>query len=161
MAGTLTVQNIEGPSSGANANKVIIPGHVIQVVQGSTDTAMTSASTSYADNGLTAKIKPTSTLSKILVRKAQHYRFNRYGFSIKIMRGSTNVFVPVNNYMVYNSDSNADQRTFLNYEVLDSPSSTSALTYKTQVILATSSGVSLQLQGNDFFSFMTLMEIAQ
>ena len=161
MAGTLTVQNIEGPSSGANANKVIIPGHVIQVVQGSTDTAMTSASTSYADTGLTATITPTSTSSKILVRIAQHYRFNRYGFSIKIMRGSTNVFVPVNNYMVYNSDSNADQRTFLNYEVLDSPSSTSALTYKTQVILATSSGVSLQLQGNDFFSFMTLMEIAQ
>ena len=38
MAGTLTVQNIEGPSSGANANTVLIPsgqtlhapGHVIQ-----------------------------------------------------------------------------------------------------------------------------------
>ena len=40
MAGTLTVQNIEGPSSGANANTIIVPsgqtltapGHVIQYV---------------------------------------------------------------------------------------------------------------------------------
>lgn len=35
MAGTLTVQNIEGPSSGANANKVIIPsGHTLDVSGG-------------------------------------------------------------------------------------------------------------------------------
>ena len=146
------------PATGA---RVLSAGHVVQVIQGSTDTAMTSASTSYADTGLTATITPTSTSSKILVRIAQHYRFDRYGFSIKIMRGSTNVHAPVNSYQVFNSDSNANQRTYLNYEVLDSPSSTSALTYKTQVILNQSSGTNLQIQGNDFFSFMTLMEVAQ
>ena len=146
------------PATGA---RVLSAGHVVQVIQGSTNTEMTSASTSYADTGLTATITPTSTSSKILVRITQHYRFDRHGFSIKIMRGSTNVHVPVNNFMVYSADSNADQRQHVNYEVIDSPSSTSALTYKTQVILNTSSGVGLQLQGNDFFSFMTLMEIAQ
>lgn len=146
------------PATGA---RVLSAGHIVQVVQGSTNTAMTSASTSYADTGLTATITPTSTSSKILVRISQHYRFDRYGFSLKIMRGSTNVHAPTNNYMIYNSDANADQRQHVNYEVIDSPSSTSALTYKTQVILATSATVNLQLQGNDFYSFMTLMEIAQ
>ena len=35
MAGTLTVQNLQGPASGANANKVIIPsGHVLDVSGG-------------------------------------------------------------------------------------------------------------------------------
>ena len=154
----LKVDTINEKTSG---NGVQIPGHVVQVVQGSTNTAMTSASTSYADTGLTAAITPTSTSSKILVRIAQHYRFDRYGFSIKIMRGSTNVHAPVNSYQVFNSDSNTNQRSYLNYEVLDSPSSTSALTYKTQVILNQSSGTNLQINGNDFFSFMTLMEIAQ
>tara|TARA_Y100001937_G_scaffold109242_1_gene153699 strand:- start:41 stop:511 length:471 start_codon:yes stop_codon:yes gene_type:complete len=146
------------PATGA---RVLSAGHVVQVVQGSTNTAMTSASTSYADTGLTATITPTSTSSKVLVRISQHYRFDRYGFSIKIMRGSTNVHAPVNTYQVYSSDLNTNLRGYLNYEVLDAPSSTSALTYKTQVILNTSSGTGLQIQGNDFFSFMTLMEIAQ
>ena len=35
MVGTLTVQNLQGPASGANANKVIIPsGHVLDVSGG-------------------------------------------------------------------------------------------------------------------------------
>ena len=36
MAGTLTVQNIEGPSSGSNANKVIIPSGQTLDVSGAT-----------------------------------------------------------------------------------------------------------------------------
>lgn len=35
MAGTLTVQNLQGPSSGANANKIIVPsGHTIDASAG-------------------------------------------------------------------------------------------------------------------------------
>ena len=146
------------PATGA---RVLSAGHIVQVVQGSTNTAYSSASTSYADTGLTATITPTSTSSKIFVRVTQHYRFDRYGWSIKIVRGSTNVHAPVNNYMVYNTDLNSDQRQFLSYEIIDSPSSTSALTYKTQVILHQSSGTNLILNGNDFYSYLTLMEIAQ
>ena len=146
------------PATGA---RVLSAGHIVQVVQGSTNTAYSSASTSYADTGLTATITPTSTSSKIFVRVTQHYRFDRYGWSIKIVRGSTDVQAPVNNYMVYNTDLNSDQRQFLSYEIIDSPSSTSALTYKTQVILHQSSGTNLILNGNDFYSYLTLMEIAQ
>ena len=160
MGSTLIVDTIQGATTAANVK--LPAGCILQTLQGSTDTPMTSATTTYADTGLTATITPKFATSKILVRLYQHYRFDRYGFSIKIMRGSTNVHVPTNSYQVYNSDVNDDQRQFLNYEVIDSPSSTSALTYKTQVRLQTStSGTNLQLQGNNFFSFMTLMEIAQ
>ena len=72
MAGTLTVQNIEGPSSGANANKVIIPGHVIQVVHARTNTEVSGDTTTYTDTTLSASITPTSTSSKILIRVNQH-----------------------------------------------------------------------------------------
>ena len=156
---TLSVDTIQGQTTAANVK--MPAGSILQTVQGSTDTAMSSASTSYSDTGLTATITPKYSSSKILVRISQHYRFDRYGWSIKIVRGSTDVHVPVNNYMVYSTDLNSDTRNFLNYEVLDSPSSTNALTYKTQVILHQSSGTNLILNGNDFFSFMTLMEISQ
>ena len=159
MGSTLIVDNIQGATTAANVK--LPAGCILQTIQGSTNTAMTTATTSYADTGLTATITPKFATSKILVRIAQHYRYDRFGFSIKIMRGSTNVHAPVNTYQIYCSDSNANNRDYLNYEVLDSPNSTSGLTYKTQVILNTSNPTGLQLQGNDFFSFMTLMEIAQ
>ena len=146
------------PATGA---RVLSAGHIVQVVQGSTDTAMTSASTSYADTGLTATITPTSTSSKILISLAQHYRFDRYGFSIKILRGSTDVNSPAGRYMVYSQDANDDLRDYHNYTLIDSPSTTSATTYKTQAALSDSSGVNLQLNGNSFYSYLTLMEIAQ
>ena len=41
MAGTLTVQNLQGPSSGANANKVIIPSG--QTIDASAGTLIPSA----------------------------------------------------------------------------------------------------------------------
>jgi hypothetical protein len=61
MAGTLTVQNLQGPSSGANANKLLIPsgqtldvsggtlvpsaGQIVQVVHSSKRTAASDTST--------------------------------------------------------------------------------------------------------------------
>lgn len=85
MAGTLTIQNLQGPTSGANANKVIIPsgqtidasagtlvpsaGQVVQVVRdydeqiGHTSTT----STSLVASGLTSSITPVYSDSLIFV----------------------------------------------------------------------------------------------
>lgn len=79
MASELIVQTIQGPSSGANANKVIIPsghtltaaGHVVQV-----KSAFKSNLESFSGNGgstfydigyLSVTITPTSANSKILI----------------------------------------------------------------------------------------------
>ena len=88
MAGILTVQTIQGPTGGANANKVIIPagqtldvsagsvelpagagGKVLQVVQTvlSTTVALGAAGTYLNISGLNTSITPSSTSSKILV----------------------------------------------------------------------------------------------
>ena len=146
------------PATGA---RVLSAGHIVQVVQGETNTVYSSASTSYGDTGLSATITPTSTSSKILISLAQHYRFDRYGFSIKVLRGSTDVNSPAGRYMVYSQDANDDLRGYHNYTLIDSPSTTSATTYKTQAALSDSSGVNLQLNGNSFYSFLTIMEITQ
>ena len=145
----------------ATAARVLSAGHIVQVVQGETNTVYSSATTSYGDTGLSATITPTSTSSKILISLAQHYRFDRYGFSIKVLRGSTDVNSPAGRYMVYSQSANDDLRGYHNYTLIDSPSTTSATTYKTQAALSASSGVNLQLNGNSFYSFLTLMEIAQ
>ena len=54
MAGTLTVQNIEGPSSGANANKIIVPsGQTLDASEGFVAPAGSVIQTEYsvlADN---------------------------------------------------------------------------------------------------------------
>lgn len=76
MASELIVQTLKGPTSGANANKVIIPsgqtltapGHVIQVVN--SNIAGNSASTTATDwvnSSLTISITPKFATSKIYV----------------------------------------------------------------------------------------------
>lgn len=83
MAGTLTVQNIEGPSSGANANKVIIPsgqtldassgtlvpsaGQVVQVVTKTDTGSYGTTSTTRVASGLFINITPKFSNSKIEV----------------------------------------------------------------------------------------------
>ena len=91
MAGILTVQTIQGPTSGANANKVIIPagqtleltegvalpsgttlpagvgGKVLQVVSFNTTTQTQTTSTSFIDTAITGSITPSSTSSKVLI----------------------------------------------------------------------------------------------
>ena len=75
MAGTLTVQNIQGPSSGANANtvilgsgqKLIVPEHVIGFNQASHNTQQTVTSTSYVSIGLSVSYTAKSADSKLLI----------------------------------------------------------------------------------------------
>ena len=73
---TLHVENLKGPTSGANANKIIVPsgqtltapGHVIQM-QHSTTTgdAVATTCSSFTDTGLSLNITPKFATSKILV----------------------------------------------------------------------------------------------
>ena len=74
MASILNVDQINN-AAGTSAitidsnGKALMPGHVVQVVQGEKAGTHTSTSTSYVDiTGLSASITPTSTSSKILVQ---------------------------------------------------------------------------------------------
>jgi len=118
-------------------------GKVLQIVTGTTDTQVDVNSTSFSDTGLTAAITPSATSSKVLVMVSQAVSHNsRSTGQLKILRASTSIF---NHIDIGDND---NQRSYHFIPVLDSPSSTSALTYKTQMARHDQTGT-INIQRND------------
>ena len=119
----------------ASGDNFYIPGHVLQVVQGSLTTEANTTSSTYADTGLSVSITPKSTSSKILVSFAHHthfYRSSDYGGGyIKLLRDSTDIDEVRGWMQVGGTSFVAVSRTYTS-QILDTPSTTSAITYKTQ-----------------------------
>jgi len=174
MAGTLTVQNLQGPSSGANANKVIIPsgqtlyaaGHVVQVVTNTNTSGVTVSTTSLSDTGISLSITPSLATSKILIRFDVHYLLdtNASGVSFAIYRsigGGADTLVESypQDYTLYwrPAGSGAQQiRTISPITNLDSPSTTSSVAYKLYARYHTANAY-INSGGS---SYIQLMEIA-
>ena len=143
-----------------------IGGGIIQIVQGQTDTAVETTNTaSYEDSGLTATITPTRSDSKIFIMVSQPSRLandgaGQNGGAYQIVRGSINID-NVQAYLFYNAG--AGMTTKYNYiiynrQILDSPATTSAVTYKTQhIAYGSGSKVYSQYSGR---SYMTLIEVS-
>ena len=133
-------------------------GKVLQVVQGSTQTQVNSTSTTYADTTLTAAITPSASGSKVLVLVSQSMASagGAAGGQVAILRGST----VIEEFSQVNNAENQQTNHYLPF--LDSPSTTDATTYKTQIKRIDQSGT-LQAQRNDSSgnatSIITLMEI--
>ena len=135
-------------------------GKVLQVVQGSTTTSVTH-STTYADTNLSATITPSSTSNKILILINQHcYLQGVGGGATRILRDSTTIQTFSQNYAHYIDVTNANTRQYFSYSYLDTPSSTSALTYKTQAREYSGGHNDFQTQNDNLTSFITLMEVA-
>ena len=142
-------------------------GNILQVVQGRTKTLFTTTSTSYVDIGLSATITPSSTSSKILVISNVAGIFvdaTSGSFpSLTLLRDSTNVTGDVAApYLAYphlylGSATARAGATAMNY--LDSPASTSALTYKIQTFISGGATVNFQ-RDSQVYSTMILMEVA-
>jgi len=119
-------------------------GKILQVVQGTTTTSTTIASTSYTDTTLTATITPSAATSKILCLVSQNFQNQRVGgaadggSSIKLVRGATDIVTRGAQEvdLLYNisatSSTNTNFAMVTNIMYVDSPSTTSATTYKTQ-----------------------------
>ena len=105
---------------------------ILQVIESANDTTLRSTtSTTFADSGLTLTITPQATTNKILCV----YVINGYvnasltGLAIRLLRGaSTAVGVDYDNG--YGSTSGNAFNTMLYY--IDSPATTSSITYKIQ-----------------------------
>jgi len=136
--GTVNGQFLKVDSSTATGLAWGSIGNVLQVVSTTYSTATTIASTSFTDTGLSLSITPSSTSSKILVlsdlnlttkRNSPSTGFNTYA---QIVRGSTAVYeTHVQEIDGSSTGPRLGGRTNLLY--LDSPSTTSATTYKIQV----------------------------
>lgn len=139
-------------------------GKVLQVVQSSYSTSKTIASTTLTDTDLTATITPSSTSSKVLVLISQPFFVERdsqgaEGYAAILRNGTTIVNAnssPMGYY--YQPGSQADLVAIFAYHYLDSPATTSATTYKTQMRCGATS-LNGQITANNFASTIILMEI--
>ena len=140
---TLEVKAIQAPTG---YNLAMPAGHILQTVSTTkTDTWTYSASSAgFTDvTGLAATITPTSSSSKILVQVNINFsNNNRYSAAI-LLRGSTQIGggtasgnrPSVSVCSEANQDETHNQYVMRNssFSFLDSPSTTSATTYKIQV----------------------------
>jgi len=177
MAGTLTVQNIEGPSSGANANKVIIPSgqtldasnglltpadYVIQTAQNYARGTVTTSSTSYVLTGLDIDFTPSSTSSKVLIIAAfdmDTSAASRQAYAT-LYRDSTELStIGDSGSLGLTNTYDAGDRQISGHTIqfLDSPSSTSQLHY--EVYFKTTGG-SVEFGSQNCRTVITAMEIA-
>ena len=145
-----------------------VGGKVLQVVNAESTTTVNLTSTTYTDSSLSASITPSSTSNKILVLINQeiaiHDTNDVIGGAVKILRDSTTIYGGVTAFQLYvqNTGGSVNNTQFYypcNLNVLDSPSSTSALTYKTQ-IRSYQAGDTIVSQPDSMESSITLMEIA-
>ncbi len=134
-------------------------GAVLQVVTATYSVAVASSSSSYADTGLSASITPSSTSNKILVLVSQNgvdKRTNNSYVGLKLFRGATEILNPATQHNFTNTTLILTTNFSFNY--LDSPSTTSSTTYKTQFSSANNNAtVTVQIQDNP--STIILMEI--
>ena len=160
VTGELTTTN------GGTGATSFTAGKVGQVVQASTSTAVNVASTSVADTGLTVNITPTATTSKVLVQVNQNILTDidtELGNSkIKLLRDSTTAIDFTTNIarVEANGSSAVKFGNLTTFSHLDSPSTTSQITYKTQgAISSTSNNGTARFQNSSVFSVITVMEI--
>ena len=136
-------------------------GSVLQVVNASYSTDTVSTSSTFAATGLTATITPSSTSSKILVAVSQGGVYKdtnaTQGVGIKLI--STGSLSVVLSTRAAGDVSGIQSVGNVSGSVLDSPNTTSAVTYST-VFNSTSNANNVYVQVYSATSTITLMEIA-
>lgn len=137
-------------------------GMVIQTVHASYSTEVSTTSSTYIDTGLTATITPKSASSKILVLVNHPQIFKNAGngdasFNIQLFRNST--MLQQFNYLNIWTGSSSQVTASTGTQFLDSPATTSAVTYKTMFAnYANATQITMNLRSTP--STITLIEVA-
>ena len=137
-------------------------GSILQVVEASYSTLVTITLGTYTDTGLSASITPTLSTSKILAICSMAAEIDAgsassYDCQAAITRGSTQI----REFRVTAASFGGSLASTHVTTVLDSPATTSAVTYKAQArLVATGSSRSWRAQDNSATSTMTLLEVA-
>ena len=155
-SGTISLQNqLSGMTSAS-----LPTGSVLQVVVGETTAQTVMNTDTYTATSVTASITPSSTSSTILVSLTSNMESNGAGERAKfaIYRGSTNI---AEGHTLQPAGASGSIVFPIALEKLDSPSSTSAVTY-TLYIKRTTATVVANINGgsNTSNGTLTLMEIA-
>lgn len=143
-------------------------GKILQVVTATTSTSTSNATNTYADTTLTANITPSSASSRVMVIVMHPYTTikgaQEVSIDIQLLRDATvihNPPSPPNSFFIGGAASSAwtniEHFGILNFSILDSPATTSAITYKTQ-FKAPNAGT-IQVQRNGYTSTIILLEV--
>jgi hypothetical protein len=140
-------------------------GKVLQVVSATTSTQVSSASVTYIDSLLTATITPTLITSKVLVLVSQNGIFkdtSNTALLVRLMRDATNLGF-LSGLGGYTGNAITLGFGSISASYLDSPATTSAITYKTQIASQAGTGnAGVQVLGigsEASMSMITLLEI--
>jgi hypothetical protein len=163
LDGTIPQGNVANASLGAvTALPAGVGGKVLQVVTGTTTTRVESSSSTYADTNLSVTITPSSSSNKIYIIGTQAECFKSSSNSansihIRLLRDATEILDIVDRGLL--TASAIENMCNIGFNHLDSPATTSAITYKTQFHnQGNYSFASVQQQGAGV-STITAMEI--
>lgn len=142
MSGSSTIamgaNKITGLANGTAATDAAAFGQIYYGFQaailGTTTGSTTNATTSYVDTGLTATITPTSSAHRIKVTICASGFDNTAAVvtAITLARGGTNILSSTGFAVTVNAGTNVNPAN-ASYSYIDSPASTSALVYTTQI----------------------------
>ena len=145
---TLRVDSLQGQTAGTNR-------YVVQVVSVDYGTEVTETGSTFVDTGLTASITPSSASNKVLVLVSQSAKALDGAGRMNLLRGSTSL-----EEQYFGEGEGGDWYGKINVVKLDSPATTSSVTYKTQ--MRTNGGATVGVNSPLLNACtMTLMEIAQ
>ena len=136
-----TIQTTAGTAPTAADLGLNVTGSVLQVKQAVTDATWSTTSTTLTDvTGMSVSITPSATSSKILVIVDAHIGYDVYAGVFHLLRDTTKIYAGAGGvsrcglFSNYYEGSGGTQYTLLpltaNY--LDSPATTSSITYKLQ-----------------------------
>ena len=132
-------------------------GGIIKVVQAQYSSSVSSTTSTYADTGLSASITPTSSSNKILVIVYTGHCSKTAAdtqLDFKVFRNSTEIYY----FSSLNTNSAVADSSNITIHYLDSPATTSSITYKTQVRNRNDSGtITSNFNGS---AEITLMEVS-
>ena len=139
-----------------------VGGKVLQVVNATYSTQVSTSSSTFIDTGLTATITPTSATSKVLVfvcqmgvAKSAGNSNNRVG--LRLLRSGSSIIDFAADHLI--TSTTLEQNGSASTTFLDNPATTSATTYKTQFNSPGSTATSYVQYFGSVSSTITLMEI--
>jgi hypothetical protein len=158
-----SVQNTSAIVSGYVPYANLPAGSVLQVVNATYSTQVSSSSQSYSDTGLTATITPKFSTSKIFVLISHPSCVRTNGnanndLTLNLCKNGSEIVQWT--YALGWTQSTLPQYFSASFNYLDSPATTSATTYKTQFKNHDTPNAAVIVQNNNIISTITLMEIA-
>jgi len=166
---TFIIDGTAGATFPNGSNPQAAPSKVLQVVQTVKTDTFSTTSSSYVDvTGLSVSITPLFSTSKILLLSKVSYRAyssatatQGYGGCSWFRGGSAlQATTSYENGAGFSNTTTADVRGITTQIVLDSPATTSAVTYTLNIACNGGTTSFYICEGNNFYSDIILMEIA-